>query len=141
MTVRQVACHVYKNDIAEITRRRANGANPGDTTYLPAFQGAVSELLEGLEEGDLFDLEVKRAEWLNECHPIDVQRKNADKMGRGYIQTSAESQYKEMGMRSVVWEFHENKAGVKLFQLLSRLKFSSKYLSDKLLVATTIMIV
>jgi hypothetical protein len=86
---------------------------------MSTFQGAVTEFLSGLGEDQVLELGNERAKWMNETHPIDVQRKAAERMGRSYLQTSAETQYKEMGMRSVVWEFHENKAGVKLFQLLS----------------------
>ena len=133
MSIRQVACHVYKDDIAEIAERRANGAKPGEQDYLSAYQGAVTEFMGTLNEDERLELETKRAEWMNESHPIDLQRKTAERMARSSLQASAESHYKEMGMRSVVWEFHENKAGIKLFQLLSRVQFiSEKYLSDML---------
>lgn len=121
---------MYKEEIATIAGRRADGAMPGEQTYLPAFQGAVTEFMEGLDDEQISELESKRAEWINTGHPIEVQRKMADAMGRGFLQSSAETQYKEMGMRSVVWEFHENKSGTKLFQLLSRPKLFGKYLSD-----------
>ncbi|KAF8800968.1 hypothetical protein BYT27DRAFT_7262523 [Phlegmacium glaucopus] len=38
-------------------------------------------------------------------------------MGQSFLEKSAQTQYNELGMRSVVWEFHENRAGMKLFQL------------------------
>jgi hypothetical protein len=75
--------------------------------------------MKGLNDDEVLDLDAERKEWIKECHPIDVQRKAADKMGLLTLRKSAASQYKEMGMRSVVWEFHENRAGTKLFQLLS----------------------
>jgi hypothetical protein len=103
-----------------IAERRAKGGKPGGAAYLSGFQGAVTEFMEGLDEEKVSELEVKRTEWKNQCHPIDVQRKAVDRMGRSILQKAAESQYKEMGMRSIVWEFHENKAGTKLFQMLSR---------------------
>jgi hypothetical protein len=117
LTIRQVACHVYKEEIAAIAVERANGGKPGEQSYMSTFQGSVTSFLETLNEDQLFDLELKRAEWINKSYPIDVQRKTAERSAIGYLQESAESQYKEMGMRSVVWEFHENKAGIKLFQL------------------------
>jgi hypothetical protein len=117
LSLRQVACHLYKNEIAVIAGERANGAKAGGEIYLSAFQGAVNTFMDKLDEDQLVSLEVKRAEWMNAEYPIDYQRKNADRSAHKTLLESAENQYKEMGMRSVVWEFHENKEGVKLFQL------------------------
>lgn len=116
-TVRHVACHVYKDQIAEIAGERSNGAKPGEQSYMSAYQGSVNAFMEKLNEDQILELEVKRAEWMNNSYPIDLQRKTAERLARITLERSAESQYKEMGMRSVVWEFHENKAGTKLFQL------------------------
>jgi len=84
---------------------------------MAGFQGSVNEFMNGLDEDQLMELEQKRAEWMKKSYPIDLQRKTAERLAHSSIQESAVSQYKEMGMRSVVWEFHENKAGTKLFQL------------------------
>jgi len=84
---------------------------------MSAYQGSVNAFMEKLDEDQILELEVKRAEWMNNSYPIDLQRKTAERLARITLERSAESQYKEMGMRSVVWEFHENKAGTKLFQL------------------------
>jgi hypothetical protein len=98
---------------------------------LSAYQGALSEFMKGLNDDQILELDKERTEWITESHPIEVQRKTADRMGQSFLQTSAEKQYKEMGMRSVVWEFHENRAGTKLFQLLSRPKFMANiYLTN-----------
>ena len=117
MTVRQVACHIHKEEIAEIAVGRANGAKPGGKDYMAGFQGAVSEFMAGLDEDQKMELEVKRSEWVTESYPIELQRKNADKLAHNWLEQSAKSQYQEMGMRSVVWEFHQNRAGTMLFQL------------------------
>ena len=110
---------MFKEEIAEIAIRNANGSKPGEQGYISTFQGSVTQFLKGLGEEELLDLDNERAKWITETHPVNVQRKTAERMGHSYLQTVAETQYKEMGMRSVIWEFHENKAGVKLFQLLS----------------------
>jgi hypothetical protein len=117
LTIRQVACHVYKQEIAAIAGERANGEKPGGQTYMAGFQGSVNEFMNGLDEDQLMELEQKRAEWMKKSYPIDLQQKTAERLAHSSIQESAVSQYKEMGMRSVVWEFHENRAGTKLFQL------------------------
>jgi hypothetical protein len=117
LNVRQVACHVYKDEIAEIAGERANGAKPGQQSYMSAFQGSVTAFMETLNEKDVLDLELKRAEWMKESYPIDVQRKTAEKSAHRYLKESAEIQFREMGLRSVIWTFHENKDGLKLFQM------------------------
>ena len=85
----------------------------------------------GLDEKQASELDRERAKWIDESFPVEVQRKKADKTGNIFLKNSAESQYKEMGMRSVVWEFHENQVGQKLFQVLSLPKFLAKiYLTN-----------
>jgi hypothetical protein len=84
---------------------------------MSAFQGGLTEFMEKLKPDDILELEEKRTEWMNESHPIEMQRKTTETRARHSLQASAEAQYREMGMRSVIWEFHENKAGTKLFQL------------------------
>ena len=102
-----------------IAGRKSNGAKPGDQSYMRTFQVAVTEFMEGLNENQVLELEIKRAEWINISPPAEVQRKTAEKRSRSFLKSSAETQYREMGMRSVVWEFHVNPYGQKLFQLLS----------------------
>jgi len=74
-----VACHVYKEDIATIAGERANGAKPGEQSYIAGFQGSVSAFMETLDEEKMLDLEHKRAEWMKQSHPIEVQQKKAEK--------------------------------------------------------------
>jgi len=69
-----------------------------------------------LDEEHLLALENERADWQNNGQPTEVKRKTAERMGHTYLEKSAQVQYKEMGMRSIVLEFHQNKAGMKLFQ-------------------------
>lgn len=117
MTVRQVACQVYKKEIAEIAGKTTNGAKPGDQAFMSAFQGSVTELLASLDGDEILELQATRDEWMKEGNPIELRRKIAEKKAHSSIQKLAESDYKEMGMRMVVWEFHENTSGMKLFQL------------------------
>jgi hypothetical protein len=116
-SLKQVACHVYKTEIAAIASRRANGAKPGTLQYMPIFQAAVNEFMETLDEDALLALEHERADRMNSGQPIEIKRKTAERMGHSYLEKSAQVQYDEMGFRGVVWEFHENKAGTRLFSL------------------------
>ena len=84
---------------------------------MATFQGSVNQFMGKLDEDQILELELKWAEWMNKSYPIDLQQKTAERLAHSCLRESAESQYKEMGMRSVVWEFHENKTGTKLFQM------------------------
>ena len=81
------------------------------------FQGAVKEVIAGLDEEGLLALENERADWQVNGVPTEVKRKTAERMGHSYLEKSAQVVFKEMGMRKIVFEFHENKAGTKLFQV------------------------
>lgn len=116
VSLKQVACKIYKAEIAAIVSKRANGAKAGTPQFMANFQGAVQEFMAELDEERLLALENERADWQNNGQPTEVKRKTAERMGHTYLEKSAQVQYKEMGMRSIVLEFHQNKAGMKLFQ-------------------------
>ena len=84
---------------------------------MSVFQGSVTELLANLDEDEILQLHATRDKWIKEGNPIELRRKTAEKKAHHSIQQLAKSDYKEMGMRMVVWEFHENTTGMKLFQL------------------------
>ena len=84
---------------------------------MSSFQGSVTEFMESLEDPQISKLEKIKSEWNNESHPVEIQRKTADRTARSTLQASAESLFKDMGLRILVWEFHENQAGTKLFQM------------------------
>jgi len=116
VSLKQVACKIYKAEIAAIVSKRANGAKASTPQFKANFQGAVQEFMAELDEERLLALENERADWQNNGQPTEVKRKTAKRMGHTYLEKSAQVQYKEMGMRSIVLEFHQNKAGMKLFQ-------------------------
>jgi hypothetical protein len=116
-SLKQVACHVYKKEIAAIASRRANGARPGTQQYMPIFQAAINEFMETLDEDALVALENEWADRVIAGQPTEIKRKTAERMGQSYLDQSAKVQYNEMGRRLLVWEFHENKAGTRLFSL------------------------
>jgi hypothetical protein len=116
ISLKQVACHEYKADIAEIATR-LSGAEAGEQPYISVFQAAINELMESLDEDQIARLEETRANWLSRGQPREQQRKAAEKMGRHYLQEASRVQFNNFGMRAVVFEFHENRAGTKLFQM------------------------
>jgi hypothetical protein len=117
VSLNQVACHHYKEEIAAIASVKSNGAKPGTPQYMKVFQGAVTDFMDGLDEDGRLTLENQRAEWINKGHPPEVKRKAAERMGHTFLERMAKTLFNEMGFRGVFWEFHENKAGQKLFQL------------------------
>ena len=42
--------------------------------------------------------------------------RNIEKHRKNYFQSTAEVQFREFGVRGVMWEYHKNKAGLKLYQ-------------------------
>jgi hypothetical protein len=84
---------------------------------MQTFQAAVEEFIGTLNEDEILELEEIRANWMSQGQPAELKRKTAERMGGSYLEQSAAVQFKTMGMRSIIWEFHENKAGTKLFQL------------------------
>lgn len=116
ISLKQVACHEYKSDIATIAAR-LSGEEAGKQGYIQVFQAAVQEFMETLDDDAIAQLEVIRANWMSRGQPQELQRKAAEKMGRHFLQQSSRVQFNTFGMRMVVFEFHENKAGTKLFQM------------------------
>ena len=116
-SLKQVACHIYKKEIAAIASRRANGARPGTQQYMPIFQAAINEFMETLDENAIVALENERADRMIAGQPTEIKRRTVERMGHSYLDKSAKVQYDEMGRRLIVWEFHENKAGTRLFSL------------------------
>ena len=49
--------------------------------------------------------------------PDEVKWKAAENNGLSYHRTSAETQFREFGMRPITWEHHRNKAGDSLVQM------------------------
>jgi hypothetical protein len=47
----------------------------------------------------------------------EVKRKTVENNGLKFLCTSVEMQYREMGMRSIIWEGHKNKASDSLVQM------------------------
>jgi len=120
VSLKQVACHIFKAEIAAIAAERANGARPGTTGYLPVFQGAVETFMTNLTPDQKDILEAEHATWNSEGHPDAVKRKTVERNGRTYLRQTAEVLWREMGMKPLIWEYHVNKAGQKLFQLYVR---------------------
>ncbi|KAF8802878.1 hypothetical protein BYT27DRAFT_7035360, partial [Phlegmacium glaucopus] len=117
ISLRQVVCHIYKAEIQTIAAKRADGAKPGSQQYIQGFQGAVTEFMEGLEPDKILELEQVRVEWRTKGQPSEVQRKTVERNGHNFLERLAGVQYREMGMQSIVWEFHETRAGMKVFRL------------------------
>ena len=73
--------------------------------------------METLNKDAIAKLEEIRANWLSWGQPCQLQRKAGEKMGRNYLQQSSKVQLNSFGMQSIVFEFHENQAGTKFFQM------------------------
>lgn len=94
-----------------------SGTEVGKQGYISVFQAAVTKFMETLNEDAIAKLEEIRANWLSWGQPCQLQRKAAEKMGRNYLQQSSKVQLNSFEMQSIVFEFHENQAGTKFFQM------------------------
>ena len=84
---------------------------------MSTFQAAITDFMSRLDEEQCSALEVERLAWQKKGQPPEVQRRTAERLAHTYFEKSAQVQYNDMGMRSIVLETHRNKAGMKLFQL------------------------
>ena len=73
--------------------------------------------METLDDDEIAKLEEIRATWMSRGQPRELQRKAAEKMGRHYFQQSSRVLFNGFGTRQVIFEFHENQARTKLFQM------------------------
>ncbi|KAF8808474.1 hypothetical protein BYT27DRAFT_7255583 [Phlegmacium glaucopus] len=69
VSLKQVACHIYKAEIASIVERIGNGVKPGTQQYIQFFQGALTEFMDGLDEESRAWLEDEQANWQSVGHP------------------------------------------------------------------------
>ena len=63
VSLKQVACKIYKVEIAAIASNRANGAKAGTPQYMGNFQAAVEEFMAQLDKERLLALENEWADW------------------------------------------------------------------------------
>jgi hypothetical protein len=116
-SLNQVAMQVYKKEIAAVAATMSDGAKPGSTAYLPVFQGAVKAFMDTLTDAELVELEKKKEAWTIKGPPEEMRRKAAESKGLTVLRTWAETQFRDMGMRFIIWEHHKNKAGDNLVQM------------------------
>ena len=107
-----------KQEEAEMKQEEKNCNNNSQKTRICCcFSAAVNKSMETLDDNEITKLGELQAMWLSQGQPHELQRKATKKMGRHYLQESSKVQFNTFGMQAVVFEFHENQARMRLFQM------------------------
>lgn len=93
----------------------SNGARSGSRTHFSKYIRALGSFKSKMSRADLAAAEEERKVWQGQGVPEEVKRTHAVKHTRNVLQDAAHAQFKELGLRSLVWECHENNEGAKLF--------------------------
>ena len=70
-SLKQVACHEYKVDIAWIATQ-LSGAKPGKQGYITMFQAAINKVMDTLDDDETVRLEKIQVNWLSWGQPCEL---------------------------------------------------------------------
>ena len=74
LSVWQVIFREKADEIRRLVQKRV-GIAPGHRKYLGYFQRAVTEIIDGMSDNEMEDMEAKRKEWEQEAYLADVQQR------------------------------------------------------------------
>jgi len=69
-----VAAHVFADDVKAKVEELSN-AESGTAAFLSKYQQGLQEIVDGLDDTELRELEEQRVQWEREKFPEDVQRR------------------------------------------------------------------
>lgn len=111
----QVISCKYKAEINLIAAEMSNGARSGSRTHFGKYVKALGIFKSKMSKVDLDEAEKERKVWQEQGLPENVKRTNAMKHTRNVMKGTAETEFKELGVRKLTWEYHEDLEGGKLF--------------------------
>jgi hypothetical protein len=111
VTINQVLSRDYKSQINAIAAGLADGAQSGSCAHFGKYAKALGIFKSNMLKDDLDAAEKERKIWQESGLPQDMKRINAVKNGRKALQSMAEQQFNEFGIRSLTWTFHEKLDG------------------------------
>jgi len=115
--LQQVLSHGYKAEISAIAAELASGAQSGSRKHFSSWTRAMEIFKANMSAADLAAAEAERTNWQQKGVPVDVQRMNAMKYGQKTLADMANAHFKNIGMRKLVWEYHDNIQGKALFSM------------------------
>lgn len=115
VTLNQVISRKYKAEINIIAAEMSNGARSGSQTHFGKYVKALGIFKSKMSKADLAAAEEERKVWQEQGVPENVKRTNAMKHTRNVMKAASETEYKELGVRKLTWEYHEDLEGGKLF--------------------------
>jgi hypothetical protein len=133
VTLQEVIGRDYKTEITALASEMAGGAKNGSKEAFGNYRKALKSVMDSLPEDAMADAEVERKKWESEGKPDEVKIRfvkrclpcrerltlsirNVEKNGKKMFRATAEMQFNEFGVRGITWEYHDNKAGVKLYE-------------------------
>lgn len=117
VTVNQVLSRKYKDRIRSIATDLSAGARSGSQSHFGNWVRATEILKTYISPEELKAAEEERKTWESKGLPEDLKRHNAMKYGRRVLEQAAESEFKEIGMRSLRWEWRRYPDGQIMFHM------------------------
>jgi hypothetical protein len=132
VTLQEVIGREYKKEVTALASEMAGGAKNGSQQAFGNYKKALKTFMDGLPEEARVHAEEERKRWEAEGKPEDIKIRfvvcwifasvvsshssHVEKYGKNYYRTTAEVEHREFGARRVLWEYHTNKAGAKLYE-------------------------
>ncbi|KAJ3506423.1 hypothetical protein NLJ89_g6877 [Agrocybe chaxingu] len=103
-SLKQVLAHERKDQV-EAAVQKLSGHVPGDPLYLGEFQSGLKQVLLGLTDEEMDELEAKQRQWESRGYPREVQQRTSRRLGE-YTQHVDHVRWIQMGAGVISWTFH-----------------------------------
>jgi len=95
----------------------AAGAASSSQAHFSKYATALSTFKNSMTEEQLAAAEEERKIWDAKGLPDDIKIKNGMKYSKQVVFAAAESQFRDSGLRSHIWEWHKDGDGTVLYHL------------------------
>jgi len=103
--------------VSALASEMAAGAASGSQAHFAKYATALATFKDSLSEEQLAAAEEERKIWDVKGLPDDIKIKNGMKYSKAVVFSAAESQFRDSGLRSHIWEWHEDEEGNYLYHL------------------------
>ena len=113
----QVINRDYKAEVTALASQMADGAVSGSQAHFAKYATALAAFKDSMSEEQLAAAEEERKIWDVKGLPDDIKIKNGMKYSKAVVFAAAESQFRDLGLRSHMWEWHKDEDGNYLYHL------------------------
>ena len=113
----QVINRDFKAQVSALASEMAAGAASGSQAHFSKYATALATFKDSMSEEQLVATEEERKIWDLKGLPDDIKIKNGMKYGKEVVFAAAESQFRDLGLCSHVWEWHKDEDGSLLYHL------------------------